>query len=296
MELRFFDDPADFLDVAGARLARQPVLSTVMAGVADRVRVQLEAGVPWPDGVPCWFAVALDEQGDVAGTAMRTAKFGEHPAYLLPMPDESVSALVEALLERDEIVLGANGALPTVQTFCELMARATGKQARVAQHTRLFELGALVEPRVVEGRLRPAVLDEQVLVASWYDAFMADADEQAGRPAGASFHETPSPEELRHRIEGGRVFVWTDESDLPIHVTAATLPSYGVSRVGPVYTPREHRGRGIASRAVYEVSALLRDSGERACLFTDQANPTSNKIYEAIGYAPLVDMANLRVE
>jgi predicted GNAT family acetyltransferase len=47
---------------------------------------------------------------------------------------------------------------------------------------------------------------------------------------------------------------------------------------------------------VFEVSKLLRDSGERACLFTDQANPTSNKIYEEIGYEPLVDMANMRVE
>ena len=41
------------------------------------------------------------------------------------------------------------------------------------------------------------------------------------------------------------------------------------------------------------VSRLLRDSGTRVCLFTDQANPTSNKIYAAIGYEPVVDMANL---
>jgi predicted GNAT family acetyltransferase len=81
-----------------------------------------------------------------------------------------------------------------------------------------------------------------------------------------------------------------------VHLTAASKPSYGVSRIGPVYTPREHRGRGLASNAVAQVSRLLRDSGERACLFTDQANPTSNKIYEAIGYRRVVDMANLRVE
>jgi predicted GNAT family acetyltransferase len=38
---------------------------------------------------------------------------------------------------------------------------------------------------------------------------------------------------------------------------------------------------------------LLRDSGARVCLFTDQANPTSNKIYAAIGYEPVAEMANL---
>ena len=244
--------------------------------------------------MPCWFAVVLGGDG-VVGTAMRTAPFGDHPAYLMPMPEEAVHLLAAALLDRGETVLGANGALPAVRTFCEDMAAATGRQARVAQHTRLFELGDLVEPPPVPGRLRPATPAEQPLVASWYDAFMVDADEQAGREPGESPHESPPADEMRRRIEGGRIFVWEDPTGQAVHVTAAGPPSYGVSRIGPVYTPREHRGRGIASRAVYEVSRLLRDGGERVCLFTDQANPTSNKIYEAIGYRRLVDMANLQV-
>jgi GNAT superfamily N-acetyltransferase len=213
----------------------------------------------------------------------------------MPMRDEAVHLLSRTLLDRGEPVLAANGALPGVQVFCEDMARATGKRARVAQHTRLFELGALVPPRPAPGELRPASPDEQDLVASWYAAFMADADEQAGRPAGTTAHEVPAQEELARRIRGGRVFVWTVE-DQPVNVTAATEPAYGVSRIGPVYTPPSLRGRGYASAAVHAVSAWLRAGGERACLFTDQANPTSNKIYEAIGYRRVVDMANLVVE
>jgi len=295
MELRFFDDPADFLDVAGDHLAEQPVLCTVMAGVADRIRAQRDAGVPWPEGVPCWFVAVLDGD-DVVGTAMRTATFGEYPAYLLPMPEEAAVQLARSLLDRNEPMNAANGALPSVRIFCEEMARATGKHAQVGQHTRLFELGELKEPAAVAGRLRPAMTEEQELVTSWYDAFMADADEQAGRPAGSSPHETLAPDEMRRRIEGGRIFLWEDGDGTPVNVTAATMPTYGVSRIGPVFTPKEQRGRGYGSQAVYRVSKLLRDSGERACLFTDQANPTSNKIYEALGYERLVDMANLRVE
>jgi GNAT superfamily N-acetyltransferase len=294
MELRFYDDPADFLDVAGAHLAEQPVLSTVMAGVASRIRDQAASGVPWPEAVPCWFA-AFVERATVVATAMRTAPFGEYPAYLMPMSDDAAVLLARTLLDRDEPVLGANGALPAVQVFCEEMAHATGKHATVGQHTRLFELGQLKEPRETPGRLRPARLDEQDLVISWYDAFMTDADEQAGRAAGTSPHESPTPDEMRRRIETGQIFVW-EVDGVPLHVTAATQPAFGVSRVGPVYTPGEHRGHGYASRAVYEVSRLLVERGVRACLFTDQANPTSNKIYEALGYERLVDMANLRVE
>jgi GNAT superfamily N-acetyltransferase len=296
MELRFFDEPAFFLDVAADHLAEDPVLSTVVAGVASRIADRREAGVAWPEGVPCWFAVAL-EGDEVLGVAMRTATFGSYPAYLLPMPDEAARMLAREVVERDEPPLSAaNGALPAVEVFCEELATLVGGRVRVGQHTRLFELGDLVEPPPVPGRLRPATLEEADLVRSWYDAFMVDADEQAGREPGESPHEAVDAEEMARRIEGGRIFVWEDESGQPVHVTAASHPTYGVSRIGPVFTPREQRGRGIASAAVAEVSKLLRDSGERACLFTDQANPTSNKIYEAIGYRPVVDMANLRVE
>jgi GNAT superfamily N-acetyltransferase len=295
MDLRFFDDPVPFLEVAADHLSAQPVVSTVVSGVANRIASDLDAGVAWPDGVPRWFAVLI-EGDEVVGAAMRTATFGTFPAFLMPMSEDAARHLARALIERDEPLTAANGALPAVQIFCDEMAAHTGGTTRVGQHTRLFELGDLVEPEPVAGRLRPAVPEERPLILSWYDAFMTDADEQAGREPGESPHEVLTPEAMTRRIEGGRIFVWEDASGEPVHLTAASHPSYGVSRIGPVYTAREHRGRGIASNAVAQVSRLLRDSGEQACLFTDQANPTSNKIYEAIGYRRVVDMANLRVE
>lgn len=295
MELRFFDDPRDFLEVAADHLADHPVVSTVVSGVASRMASDFEAAVAWPDGVPCWFATVVD--GDrVVGAGMRTARFGAFPVFLLPMSQEAALLLARALIAREEPVTAANGALPAVEVFCDQMAAHTGGTTRVGQHTRLFELVDLVEPEPVPGRLRPATVEEQPLVTSWYDAFMADADEQAGREPGESPSESLSPEDMRRRITGGRMFVWEDASGQPVHLTAASHPSYGVSRIGPVFTPRDQRGRGYASCAVAQVSRLLRDSGERACLFTDQANPTSNRIYEAIGYRRVVDMANLVVD
>ena len=228
---------------------------------------------------------------------MRTAPFGDHPAYLMPMSDEAVHLLVATLLERGEPVLGANGALPAVRIFCEEMAAASGKQARVGQHTRLFELGDLVEPaRSPAGCGRPrstsSTSSPPGTTRSWSTRTSRPAASRADSP-----HESPTHDEMRRRIEGGRVFVWVDEDDRPVHVTAATMPAYGVSRIGPVYTPREHRGRGHR-----QPGRLTRSRGccataaSAPCLFTDQANPTSNKIYEAIGYRRVVDMANLRVE
>ena len=81
-----------------------------------------------------------------------------------------------------------------------------------------------------------------------------------------------------------------------VHLTAENLPSFGVVRIGPVFTPGEHRGRGIASHVVGELTRRGLEAGHRLCLFTDQANPTSNKIYEAVGYRPVTDMAEHVIE
>ncbi len=148
-------------------------------------------------------------------------------------------------------------------------------------------------PAPVPGELVAATADDLDLVTKWFAAFMGDADEQAGRPRGSSAHEAPDRSELLRRLVGQQIWFWVDEGGTPVHLTAASPPSFGVARVGPVYTPPAQRGRGWASNAVAEVSRRLQAQGVRVCLFTDQANPTSNKIYAALGYRPVVDMANL---
>jgi predicted GNAT family acetyltransferase len=65
-------------------------------------------------------------------------------------------------------------------------------------------------------------------------------------------------------------------------------------RIGPVYTPREHRGRGYGSAVTAAASGLVLDRGMRFCfLYTDLANPTSNGIYMRIGYEPVCDSREL---
>jgi hypothetical protein len=290
--LRFLEDAGEFLDVAGEHLAAAPVISTVVASIASRTVSRQAAGFQPPEGT--WWLV-VEEDGEIVGAAMRTATFGPRPPFLLPMPEAASRLLARTLHDRGEDVRAANGALPAVRTFAEETALLVGGEVTVAQHTRLHELGELVEPRRVPGRLVVATDRDVDLVRAWFEAFMGDADEQTGRPRGTSAHEVPDTEETLRRIGSGTVWLRLDEAGLPVHLTAANPPAFGVARVGPVYTPPEQRGRGWASAAVHEVSSLLRAQGASVCLFTDQANPTSNRIYAALGYRPVVDMANLLI-
>ena len=291
LRLQFCTDPAEFLAAAGDHLASDPVISTVVTTIAHRVLSQQSDGIVAPDRD--WWLVVSDNSGAVVGAGMRTATFAPYPPFLLPMPDQAATALAHALHERGEEVRGVNGALPTVELCAAELARLDAGRVDVAQHTRLHELGELSRPLPVPGGLVAATEHDVELVTEWFAAFMGDADEQAGRPRGASAHDVPDRSELLRRLRAGWLWFWVNKTGERVHLTGANPPSFGVARLGPVYTPPAQRGRGWASNAVAELSRRIQAEGARVCLFTDQANPTSNKIYAALGYRPVVDMANL---
>jgi predicted GNAT family acetyltransferase len=78
-------------------------------------------------------------------------------------------------------------------------------------------------------------------------------------------------------------------------MAAHTGPTPNGVRVGAVYTPPELRGRGYASACTAAVTQRLLADGRRFCfLFTDLSNPTSNSIYQKIGYRPVCDVDQYR--
>jgi GNAT superfamily N-acetyltransferase len=299
VRLTFFASPGDFLAATADLLAADPVLSTVVATVTTRLRDQLAEGAHEPPAdVDQWWVAVHDATGRILGAAMRTAPFPPYPPYLLPMPADAADRLARELYGRGEEVGGVNGALPAIRVFADTYAGLAGSDVSVQMHTRLFVLGELHKAAPVPGRLRPADDGDVDLAVDWFAAFGRDADEQAGRPAGAhraTGEAHPDRDGIVRRIRTGRLWFWEDADGTRVHLTGANPPAFGVSRIGPVYTPEEFRRQGFAAAAVSAVSAMLQANGERVCLFTDQANPTSNRIYQSIGYRPVVDMANLRI-
>ncbi|MFT3871146.1 MAG: GNAT family N-acetyltransferase [Nocardioides sp.] len=300
VRVEFLDDPALVLERAGEFLARDGLLNTVVASVTTRAVAEDALGVERDPDVPRWWAVLTDEASEdheVVGVAMRTALGPPYPLYVLQMPGEAAAAFAQALVDRGEEVTAANGVLPATRVVADHLARGAGRSVVESQRTRLFELGELRPPLASpSGALRLAEGADAELCLAWFVAFLADADEQAGRERGSSPEiGAHTLEEMQRRIADQRIWLWELPDGEVVHLTAANPPSFGVSRVGPVYTPPEHRGHGYASAAVAEVSGLIRSSGARVCLFTDQANPTSNKIYTALGYEPVADLVSLEL-
>ena len=295
MDLEFFDAPQPFLAAAGGLLAAEPVLGSVIASVSERTARELADGYDsWAEvGAPFerWWLVVRDPDGEVVSAVMRTAPFKPYPTFAMPMTDDAARALAAALHGRGELLGGANGALPGAEVLARSTAELTGGEMVSEKATRLWEATSVTVPPAPAGRLRRASEDDADLVLAWFTAFHEEADEQAGREPDPTSGEHNTLDSVLVRIREGVEWLWELPDGTIAHLSGAGLPSYGVARIGPVYTPREHRGHGIASHVVGELTRRGLEAGHRMCLFTDRANPTSNKIYAGLGYAPVVDMA-----
>lgn len=283
-------DPAAFLELAGGHLATEPVLSTVVSTTLERAVAD-----PSPVDHPRWWAALVDERTDeVVGVAMRTAPFRPYPLYLLPMPTAAAEAFGAWLLAHEPDVAHANGVRASVEAVLGVLADDRGGSTRVLEHDRLWEATSVLPPTGVRGGARAATLDDLDLVTAWCLDFMPAADRQAGRPPREGEGEHLDREYARGKIERGLMWLWEDKGEV-VHLTGWNPPALGVARVGPVYTPVEHRGHGYAAALVAQVTERILSDGARACLFTDVDNPVSNGVYERIGYRPVAEMVRMEV-
>ena len=116
------------------------------------------------------------------------------------------------------------------------------------------------------------------LVAEWFGAFHDEAQPHAPLE---DWHAS-----AERRVTEAEVHVWQDRG-APVAVAAVSAPAAGVARVGPVYTPPGQRRRGYGAAVTVEATAAALAGGAgHVALYTDLANPTSNSIYQAIGYRP----------
>lgn len=284
--IEFLDDAAEFLEAAGEWLAARPVEATV---VATEAHAHVRDGAPTDR--PHWWAVARGSDGAVTGVAMRNAPFAPYPAYALSMPHAAAIGLARRLHERGEALPAVNGVLPGARLIAEETARLAGRVARVVEHTRLWEALAVTQPDGVPGRLRCAREDEEDLARQWYLDFGPAAAEQAGR-ADPHPIEALDRDQMLDRIRRDLIWFW-DRDGEPVCIVGVSPPAFGVVRIGPVLTPKPHRGNGYAGAAVARAAQDVLDAGSRICLFTDVANPVSNHIYADVGFRPLADAANL---
>jgi hypothetical protein len=278
MKLRTFGTAAEFLDVAGPTLFADEAESSLLLGVALRVLDGQAYGEEPP------FFACVEEDNHFSLIALRT------PPYNLLLRSDGAARgasrlIARHLADRCMALPGAHGQADAVDAFAELWEAETGVSGCVAMEQRLYRLTQVARPMDVPGQARWATLDDVDVLTPWAEGFLDEAlpDDPKHDARGM----------LERTIAARGLLVW-ESSDL-VSMCGRTRPTPHGESIGLVYTPPALRGRGYASACVAELSQRILDSGKSFCtLFTDLANPTSNAIYQRIGYRPLCDFREIQ--
>jgi GNAT superfamily N-acetyltransferase len=276
----------EFLRRARAPLEQEEAANSLIVGIAARVAERPAFYGDYPV-----YLATVDEGDELVAAAVRTPPHNVIVYSARGGDCEPLGLLLDDILDFTEQnasdspsgrLPGVTAHAPTAETFSTLWSERSGRPYEIGFRQRIYELRTVTGPDGVPGHLRQAKTEDLDLLANWVYNFNIDA-------------HLPPVDMLEawglaeRRVDAGDLFLWEDEGR-PVSMAMKVRPtSRGIS-VSLVYTPRELRGRGYASACVAALSQQLLDAGWQFCsLYTDLANPTSNSIYQRIGYRPVCD-------
>ncbi|MFY1621067.1 GNAT family N-acetyltransferase [Micromonospora sp. WMMD736] len=227
--------------------------------------------------------LTVTDGGQTIGAAQQTPLF---PLACTAIPLAALDAVVTKLARLQPGLSGLRGLRDTATAFADKWCPATGRTATVIDEERLYRLGTLRDPAGMAGAPGDPAAHAPVVV-DWLDLFHQEAFGEPSNPA-ASARLMAAAAEL-----GDRFVVWVVGAR-PVSLAMVRAPVAGVARIGPVFTPRERRGHGYGSAVTAAAARLAQRMGAAdVVLFTDLANPTSNAIYQRIGFEPVTDMVRI---
>jgi predicted GNAT family acetyltransferase len=278
MPWSFTADPERYAEQVLDLLSARPDANTVALTVLETLR----AGQQFSEADPllAWFT----GDGAVTGAVSITPPYG---VLVAELPDGSEAELVAGLRSRNAEVPDVMGTVETAERFAASWIAGQNLRTEVAMRHRLYTLDGLKPPDPPPaGRARTAVAEDLELMMDWLVRYHDEAEASEASPQRAMY---------QRRIELGLLWLWQDEQEVPVSMASRNILVAGVSRIGPVYTPPQARRRGYGAAVTAACTQHALDSGaHQVVLFTDQANPTSNAIYQQIGYRPVDDRLILR--
>lgn len=233
-----------------------------------------------------WLMATVSDGGGVVLAALQTPPHNLTLCARGNSPNaEAIDTLIRGLEKYP--LSGVISEKKMAEFFAEKYCAATKMKFETKMNQRIYELSR-VNPGVPQiGTLRLAAERDMYFLPHWNDAFLVE---------GGLEHHITTPlyaPALLPAIENNNFFV-LEESGAPVSMAKITREMQTVCAIAGVYTPPFFRGKGYASSCVAKVSQIALNRGfERCVLYTDLANPTSNSIYQKIGYAPVCDSVML---
>ncbi|MBL7487727.1 GNAT family N-acetyltransferase [Frankia sp. AgB1.9] len=267
----------EYLAAAGDFLMSRLVENTVLLTVAETLRVRGMSA--FGEAAPL-FGWWRSPGGAVESAFLHTPP---SPVLLTKAPSEAMEPLVECWPD-GRPMSGVDAGEEVASAFASAWQERTAAMLYLHRRERLYRLGSLVLPRSgPPGRSRVASATDRDLLVDWVTAFQKETSGVVGNAA----------ERVDDRLSYGGFTLW-EVDGAPVSAAGITRPMGGMVRIAPVYTPSGLRRVGYAGGATAAVSQAALDAGaQEVLLFADLANPTSNGLYQRLGFEPVGNRVTL---
>ncbi|MGE2716598.1 GNAT family N-acetyltransferase [Mycolicibacterium litorale] len=277
MRLRLHPDVESFASTAVSWYARRPMVHTVELSLLREKVPSDEA----PLLMTVWDGGA---DAELLGAAIRTPPLPLLCGGLSAAPTDD---LVGEMLAAGLTLPGVRGPRETSEPFAHRWCAVTGAVPTSTTGERLYRLGTLTAPAGVAGGHRVARKADEPVLVKYQCEFAAEAFGHVPDPARAAATLTAA-------AEVGNVYLLWTAAGAPVSMAGVRPPAAGVSRIGPVYTSPEVRGRGYGAAVTAAACRWALAAGAtQVVLFADLDNPTSNRVYQRLGFVPVGDSATV---
>lgn len=274
LELKSFSKATEFRDRVLPFLRRNEAQNCLGLGIIDTL-------INRPEIYPRAHLWALTGDGQVMGAAWMTPP---HPIGLTEMPPQAMDLLISEVAQLPQRPQAVTGPKPQSDRFRDHWTALHGLRVKSTMEQRIYQLAAISMPFSVPGEMRIVNQGDQALLEAWNLGFIGDC--------GLNDSLESAKDYAARAIKTGSRYLWVAHG-APVSMAGASGSTPSGVRISWVYTPKELRGRGYASALVAALSQRMLSEGRKFCfLYTDLANPTSNSIYQKIGYRPVCDAAH----
>ena len=282
MKLQRFNNPGGFQDKVQDFLVEDEAENNLPLGIIN----SLIAG-EYRDREP--YMAYVEERGRPIIVILCTPPLQTIFSYTDFLPaDEILELFLKDLIDflgGDFVGISANKKLAA--RLKRIWEGIAGRKAEQHMSMRIYKLEEVIPTPNIAGFIRPVEKRDRRMMMDWLDGFYREA-----------VQESPDPARVRRQVdlymrEDSKLrglMIW-EKRGIPVSMAGYAGPIPNSIRVGAVFTPPDQRKRGYASAVTAGLSQHLLDMGYQFCfLFTDLLNPTSNHIYQQIGYKPVCDV------
>ncbi|HEY8443439.1 MAG TPA: GNAT family N-acetyltransferase [Clostridia bacterium] len=288
MRFKVYDDINRFYQDTYDILMRHESQNMIMLGNLIMGREGLDK-TGWRDPKN-WLMATVSDDGGIKFIALMTPPHNITLCATDNVIDEkALDCLIDGLKDYD--IPGVVTEKKLAEVFAKAYTKKKGLTYKLGMNQRIYEL-TKVNPEIKKfGVLRLVEEKDMSFFPYWLEAF------NASRTYGSAQMPVPLDEkEYHYRIAQKKIYILEVDGQ-PVSMAGYARKMTNSVAIAFVYTPPYYRGRGYASSCVAQLSQMALDNGYSKCaLYTDLANPTSNSIYQKIGYKPVCDSLMLNFE